>query len=314
MIRHAQNKDIQALKAIWQEVFGDDKTFIDAFFEELFNACEVLCWEENQQLCAMLYKIPCTLELEKGKREKACYLYALATLAPFRKKGIMQALIERAIEEGSQQEVKHHFLIPASSSLFTYYEKFGFKALPALSTYTADLRDFSLNHDLVDDKWADKVYIKKCGIDEEANDKINNVPAYSLKEISPQEMCQRLNKPRKYSNINVYFSEAVQTFYLKDWVKMPGGKLYCIENKGKEEGVLIGRAAQELFEIMQYSVEHHDFEGLLEALKIEGSYQTVSVIASPFKEENKAVAQTISVKAAAVSGSLETGVNGLIPV
>lgn len=137
MIYHCEDRHIPGLKALWAEVFGDKKEFIDSFFEHVFHREETLCFEEQGMVRAMLYRIPCVIKRGNESR-KGYYFYALATEKRFRGRGIMGKMLAHAMEEIRREEGAIAFLIPAEDELKKYYEKFGF--YPLKNTMAQDMR------------------------------------------------------------------------------------------------------------------------------------------------------------------------------
>ena len=111
--------------ALYKTAFPDDPDdfalgFINRFFEK--NCRYIL---KDDRIASMLFLLDGSLKENGGKRP-ALYLYAAATLPEYRGMGLMAGLIEKAKAEAKE---KGAFLLtkPATPSLFSYYESFGFK-------------------------------------------------------------------------------------------------------------------------------------------------------------------------------------------
>lgn len=126
MVRHIRETDIPVLKELWKEAFGEEGTYMEDFFQQAASPERGWCYEKEGQTVAMLFGLPCEFLNKEGKREKACYFYALATFQSERGKGFMGELIGSVLKELEEQEITQVFLLPARESLFAYYERFGF--------------------------------------------------------------------------------------------------------------------------------------------------------------------------------------------
>ena len=110
----------QAL-SLYKEVFAEDAAeFAEAFTDRYFDKCCRYKIVEGK-IVSMLYLLDCTV-FDGEKNCSAAYLYAAATHPNFRGKGLMSELINEARLEQEIIVTK-----PATESLFSYYEKFGFK-------------------------------------------------------------------------------------------------------------------------------------------------------------------------------------------
>lgn len=141
MLTTPTTSDIPTLKAMWHNIFGDEMSDIDKFFQILFVNKNTLIWKDRDEVASMLYMLP---------YEHNVYLYALATLPQYRGCGIMTTLINEACKIAEEQDAKSVFLIPAKG-METYYEQFGFtiyngkeldKSRPPATEYEARIQDF----------------------------------------------------------------------------------------------------------------------------------------------------------------------------
>lgn len=101
---------------------GDSEEFAEKFINRYF---EKNCRYNlvDSKVSSMLFLFDCTLHTEK-KAYPASYLYAAATLPGMRGKGEMSRLIEMV-----KQEERLIVTRPADDSLFSFYQKFGFKTV-----------------------------------------------------------------------------------------------------------------------------------------------------------------------------------------
>lgn len=126
MNRLMKASDIEPLKVLWQEAFGDSAAFAETAICQFAGEGNGYVCEQNGTPVAMLLAVPTTMQGQRG-----VYFYGLATKAECRGQGIMSALMEHATEALTRQGCQFVVLIPASPSLFDYYEVRGFaKAFP----------------------------------------------------------------------------------------------------------------------------------------------------------------------------------------
>lgn len=110
------------LRSLWQEAFGDEDTFLDAFFAKGFSRERCRCVTWNDRCVAALYWFDC---LWDGK--KVAYLYAIATDKLFRDKGFCRALMENTHQHLQSLGYAGAVLVPAQQELFALYEKLGYR-------------------------------------------------------------------------------------------------------------------------------------------------------------------------------------------
>ena len=86
-----RKKDLPALKALWQQAFGDSDTFADAFFQHGFRQDRCRCLYLEDKPAAALYWFDCTWQ-----DHPVAYLYGVATDQQHQNKGLCRAQIGRA--------------------------------------------------------------------------------------------------------------------------------------------------------------------------------------------------------------------------
>jgi predicted N-acetyltransferase YhbS len=114
-----------ALRALFTEAFGD-AAFTDLFFRQGFSPDRCLLAAENGVLAA-LHWFDCRLD-----REKAAYIYGIATFTAHRGAGIGSQLIRAALDHLKQRGYGAVLLVPAEEGLFGYYERFGFRSVSTI--------------------------------------------------------------------------------------------------------------------------------------------------------------------------------------
>ena len=111
-----------ALRALWQQAFGDSDAFLDGFFGTGFSPHRCNTIEKDGHLAAMLYWFDCTWE-----EKKLAYIYAVATDKAFQNQGLCRALMEDTHKK--LQALGYHgtVLVPGNRGLFDLYAKFGYR-------------------------------------------------------------------------------------------------------------------------------------------------------------------------------------------
>lgn len=134
-MRAAESGDAGAVKAIWKECFHDDDAYIDLFLNKCRGFEKCLLCEADGVPVSMLHLLPQLLQLD-GRRRKAQYVFAAATLSPYRKKGRMGELLQAASIEARRTGCDFTILMPASSTLYDFYHKFGFRTAFSIKSAT----------------------------------------------------------------------------------------------------------------------------------------------------------------------------------
>ena len=122
--RYSTWEDRAGLTQLWQQAFGDETPFIDAFFETAYAPVRSRVAVEEGRIAGMLFWFECSY-----RKEKMAYLYAVATDLSFRGKGIATALMkdcERVLKEQGYDGV---ILSPGSRELFRFYRERGYRTL-----------------------------------------------------------------------------------------------------------------------------------------------------------------------------------------
>ena len=123
--RKTGREDIPALKALWQEAFGDEQQDIDLFFETVYPNATGFCAEDGGELVSMLFALPQTIVKEE-KQFKCAYLYAVATKKDRQGEGLCSALLAYAEKELRKRYFEALLLSPASERLADFYAERGF--------------------------------------------------------------------------------------------------------------------------------------------------------------------------------------------
>lgn len=120
---YPQDGHIPGLRKLWKEAFGDSNVFLDAFFSKGFSSRRCRCIIENGEVLSVLYWFEVTY-----CHQRFAYLYAVATAAAHRGRGLFSALLEDTKQVLTEVGFDGILLVPETEALGQMYEKFGFSA------------------------------------------------------------------------------------------------------------------------------------------------------------------------------------------
>lgn len=124
--KNAEKKYQTELKKMWQEIFEDKAEYINLFFDNMYKDEYCFIAIDNEKVVAMMYFLPATM-VRKHEKIEGRYVYAVATDKNYRGRGIMSALESYASNVVALKGVEFLTLVPATESLFSMYEKIGYK-------------------------------------------------------------------------------------------------------------------------------------------------------------------------------------------
>ena len=134
-ITYTYEKNMELLRGLWEEVFDDPEEFVDYYFENVCKENKVLSAYVGDKLIGMLYLNPYNM-LVDGEELKSYYVVGVAVVYSMREKGIMKAMMKKALEDVSKEGIEFVFLMPA---LEDYYNNLGFKKI-----YNTKTMDFTI--------------------------------------------------------------------------------------------------------------------------------------------------------------------------
>lgn len=114
--------EVTKLRLLWKEAFGDDDSFLNAFFETAYSPDRCRVTVEAGEPVSVLYWFDCYL----GEHRYA-YLYAVATKASCRGRGLCRSLMEKTQCELREKGYAGVILVPGEKPLFDFYEKLGYR-------------------------------------------------------------------------------------------------------------------------------------------------------------------------------------------
>lgn len=122
---------LPAQRGLWQEAFGDEDSFLDAFFTYGYSARRCRCITLDHRLAAAVYWFDCTWQ-----GQKVAYLYALAVAEKHQGQGLAHRLmadVERLLKEQNYAGI---VLVPGSQDLFNFYSKMGYISINCAENIT----------------------------------------------------------------------------------------------------------------------------------------------------------------------------------
>lgn len=117
-----KRENLPALRALWQEAFGDTKEYLDTFFATAFSyeRCRIVI--ADGQVAAALYWLDCSFI-----NQPVAYVYAVATAKAFRGQGLCHRLMEDTHRHLKASGYTGTVLVPGTADLFRFYERMGYE-------------------------------------------------------------------------------------------------------------------------------------------------------------------------------------------
>jgi predicted acetyltransferase len=140
MITTAKNDMVSELKNLWKLCFHDEDSYINFYYENRFKADETLVYLVENQVVAMLTLMP-GFVVHKEEKLPIRYVYAVATHPDHRRKGYAAALIDYA-NQTREKDYIGTFLVPASETLYQYYEAHGYQTVNHKKVLYKNMEDF----------------------------------------------------------------------------------------------------------------------------------------------------------------------------
>ena len=131
-IRFPCDSHIPGLRTLWKRAFGDTDEYLDLFFGAAFSRDRSLCALDGDAVAAAMYWLDGAFD---GKQ--IAYLYAVATDAAYRGRGLCRKLTEQAHRILKERGYAGAILVPADPGLFEMYRKMGYETCARVSEWTA---------------------------------------------------------------------------------------------------------------------------------------------------------------------------------
>ena len=122
-IRYLDREEHERSRALYEEVFvEDEEAFVDAYYRIKAADNEILVAEDEGQIISMLHRNPYTFCFRGESVPADDYLVAVATKVTFRHRGLMRALLTKALRDMEEQERPFTFLMPADEAIYTPFD------------------------------------------------------------------------------------------------------------------------------------------------------------------------------------------------
>ena len=132
-VDHPAAGQISGLRELWKEAFGDNDTFLDAFFAHGYSPRRCRCISRGEEVLAALYWFEVTCDAQRY-----AYLYAVATAKSHRGQGLFAMLLADTKKLLTEAGFDGILLVPETEALSRMYEKFGFTACTAVDAFDAE--------------------------------------------------------------------------------------------------------------------------------------------------------------------------------
>ena len=130
-IDHPTTEMLPQLRQLWQNTFGDSDALLDIFFSTAFSPMRSMCLWAEGQLAAAAYWLDCQVG-----QQKAAYIYAVATAAPFRMRGFCRTLMKNIHTVLAHQGYSSSLLVPSDSGLRQMYRTMGYADFGGIREFT----------------------------------------------------------------------------------------------------------------------------------------------------------------------------------
>lgn len=140
MITTASNDMVTELKQLWKICFHDEDAYINFYYENRFKEEETLVYLVENRVVAMLTLMPGYV-VSPQEKLPVRYVYAVATHPEHRRKGYAAALMEYA-NNSRDKDYLGTFLVPATQSLFHYYEALGYQTMSHKKVLHKNMENF----------------------------------------------------------------------------------------------------------------------------------------------------------------------------
>lgn len=131
IIRQASKTDVPTLKKLWQVCFGDELSYIDTFFKEMFVADNTVVAQIDNNVVGVVHLLKRTLN---GKT--FLYGYAIGVCPEQRGKNICKSMLDK-IKEYTEKNNILFGLHPANEKLAEFYKKIDLNEMYSLKEVDA---------------------------------------------------------------------------------------------------------------------------------------------------------------------------------
>lgn len=131
IIRQAKHSDIPTLKKLWQVCFGDEASYIDKFFNEMFIAENTVVAQIDNSVAGVVYLLKRSLN-----NKMFLYGYAIGVFPEYRGKNICKSMLDKIKEYTKNNDILLG-LHPANEKLVKFYQRIGLNEMYSLKEVDA---------------------------------------------------------------------------------------------------------------------------------------------------------------------------------
>lgn len=132
-LRTLSQADMQQVREVWKECFGDSDDFLDAYFAACVSVQSGLGFFDNGKLVSDLFTYRINTNIS-GMVYQSQFIAGCATMPQARNQHLMRDLIKSALQDMASRNVCVCFLHPF---LHSFYRKFGFETVAYVDRQSA---------------------------------------------------------------------------------------------------------------------------------------------------------------------------------
>lgn len=197
------------VRGMWDEIFNEDsQKFRDFYFKRKYSHNNTFIYLKDSTPVSSLQNLDYDF-LFDGKSYKISYISGACTLKEYRGNGYMNELLKETFRENYKENKVFSSLIPASDSLFDYYERFGYKTSSYIKKYACknnssyNENDFEIINDFYNFKFIYNKNISDCSI--YLNEKNSRDYFEFMKNENGFAICKGINLAIIFKRENDYF-------------------------------------------------------------------------------------------------------------
>ena len=131
------------LKQLWMVSFQEESRPVSLFFRMVYRPENCLVYLFRGKVASAVHLLPCSVQLSGGRTVQAHYIYAAATFPEYRGKGLMASLLAYAALYGAGRGQMYSLVLPASDSLYAFYEAAGYLPFFQVDMQTASAQELN---------------------------------------------------------------------------------------------------------------------------------------------------------------------------
>lgn len=189
----------QQLIELWRLCFDDTEDFIQLYFDRVYTEENALTIEVNGAIVSALQMIPYTMGFCDSELTVS-YIAGACTHPEHRGKGYMGELLNEAFRIMRQRNYDLTALIPANSSLFEYYRRYGY----------TEIFDYSLIEEELPEVLIPNEGIQLTAIDEKSAE-LEKIYAYFDRKLKERACCVLHTKDDFITSVIEFRQDAGET-------------------------------------------------------------------------------------------------------